>query len=924
MRLWIRRNALLLVAALGLSATTWVTLEILGSARDQLQQRFRLAAHERAGLIAAAFDQPLQQFSTLQRVFHSTGKPERSAFTHFVEPIITHPGILGFGWAPLVKSVERTPFERNAGRLLGRQYEIGDFAANGARERAPERDFYFPILFGQAPRMRQDLLGLDLSGQKNKRSLVLQALREGAPVSSGVLFSPAFNPDANGKTLIFVAPVYRDGKAPAKPEDALAQTKGVLVTALDIEQLFQQSNRHPTPTLLRTTLLDAADGSLEITRWEPADMARGMLFRLDLPNSALYKDLPGWGWRVKVEPTQAWLAANAPDLGRPGLAALAGILVTLLTMFVLRRLLMQGEALREQGARERMQSEESLRLAYEAIRQSSEGILMTDSGHRIRSVNPAFEKRTGYGAAELIGETPLILASGRNDEAFYRVIYASIEKEGHWQGEIWNQRKDGEAYPEWLTISTVAAAGDRDRHYVYIYSDLSERLETQRRIEMLAHHDPLTGLPNRILLRDRVEQAVAQASRLQSRVALMFLDLDRFKTINDSLGHPAGDALLKEVVARLKRCVRESDTISRQGGDEFIIVLNDVRDSDAVSRVAEKINQHMREPFEIEGHLLTTSFSIGVAIYPDDGHNFDTLLQKADTAMYHAKEAGRNNHRFFTEQMNRQVVEHLTLETQLRRALDNGEFVLHYQPQLDLDEGTIVGIEALIRWNSPDKGLISPARFIPIAEESGLIVPIGAWVLREACRQAREWQELGIAPVVMAVNLSAVQFRHHDLINSVINALVLSDLDARWLELELTESILIQDTEATLDAVRRLKALGLKLSVDDFGTGYSSLTYLKRFAVDKLKIDQSFVRDLARDPEDAAIVRAVIQMAHSLKLRTIAEGVENIDQANILRFFHCNEAQGFWLAKPMPAHEMEHFLRSHQSKNIVGIQGSLL
>ena len=573
---------------------------------------------------------------------------------------------------------------------------------------------------------------------------------------------------------------------------------------------------------------------------------------------------------------------------------------------------------------ERRQVEEQLRLAYEAIRQSGEGILMTDAEHRILSVNPAFEAKTGYVASEVIGQTPAILVSGRNDASFYRDMQDSVAATGVWQGEVWNQRKDGEAYPEWLGVSAVQPREGHARYYIYIYSDMSERVEAQQRIEMLVHHDPLTGLPNRLLLRDRVGQAMTQASRLQSRVALMFLDLDRFKMINDSLGHPVGDELLKEAVARLKCCVRESDTISRQGGDEFIIVLNDVRDSDAISRVAEKIHQQMGEPLSVLGHSLTSSFSIGVAIYPDDGQDFDTLLKKADTAMYHAKEAGRNGHRFFTEQMNQRVVEHLTLETQLRSALENNEFVLHYQPQMDLQDGSIVGVEALIRWNSPDSGLVAPARFIAVAEDTGLIVPIGAWVLREACRQAREWQEAGLPPLVMAVNLSAVQFRHHELIHNVINALVLSELDSQWLELELTESILIQDAETTLDAVRRLKSLGLKLSVDDFGTGYSSLTYLKRFSVDKLKIDKSFVRDLASDPEDAAIVRAIIQMAHSLRLRTIAEGVENEELANLLRVFHCDEIQGYWLTRPLPAREMEAYLRTHLARKLVGVQGSLL
>jgi diguanylate cyclase (GGDEF)-like protein/PAS domain S-box-containing protein len=560
----------------------------------------------------------------------------------------------------------------------------------------------------------------------------------------------------------------------------------------------------------------------------------------------------------------------------------------------------------------RRRSEEQLKLAFEAIRCSGEGILVTDAEHRIISANPAFEAMTGYSMQEVTGETPAFVASGRHDERFYATMHEALHSAGHWQGEVWNRRKDGEVFPEWLGVSVVREIDGRAKYFVYIYSDMTERKETQRRIEFLAHHDPLTGLPNRLLLRDRVEHALAKASRAQSGGAMIFLDLDRFKTINDSLGHPVGDALLKAVVERLKGCVRESDTISRQGGDEFIILLDDVRDRESVSRVADKIHLRMAEPVALENHALNTSFSMGIALYPEDGSDFDTLLQKADTAMYHAKEAGRNGHRFFTEQMNRQVVEHLTLETQLRFALEKKQFVLHYQPQLDLRDGRIVGVEALVRWNHPEHGLISPGRFIPVAEDSGLIVPIGAWVLGEACRQGQAWQNAGLGPFAVAVNLSAVQFRRPDLVNTVINALVLSELDSQWLELELTESLLIQDAEMTLDSLRRLKALGVKLSVDDFGTGYSSLAYLKRFAVDKLKIDQSFVRDLASDPDDAAIVRAIIQMAHSLKLKTIAEGVESEEQARILGTFKCDEVQGYRFARPMPADELEAFVRAHQ------------
>ena len=436
------------------------------------------------------------------------------------------------------------------------------------------------------------------------------------------------------------------------------------------------------------------------------------------------------------------------------------------------------------------------------------------------------------------------------------------------------------------------------------------RKATEQQIEFLAYHDALTGLPNRLLVRDRLRQATAYADRTRSRVALIFLDLDNFKTINDSLGHFVGDTLLKTAANRLRECVRDTDTISRQGGDEFLILIPDLPDADAVAPEIDKLMGRLQEPFAADGHELSTTGSIGVAIYPDDGGDFDTLLKKADMAMYRAKDAGRNAYRFFDEQMNVEALEQLAIRNGLRRALEHGEFVLHYQPQIDLGSGRVVGAEALIRWNNPERGMIPPGRFIAIAEDNGLIVPIGEWVMNEACRQAAAWKNSGFSDVAVAVNLSAVQFKRSDVERTVTRALEASGLDPSLLELELTESLLIRDTESVLATVTRLKRLGVRLSIDDFGTGYSSLSYLTRFSVDKLKIDQSFICDLASDPEDAAIVRAIIQMARSLGLRTLAEGVEAEGMLEHLRLFRCDEAQGYHFARPMPAAEFSDYLRS--------------
>lgn len=436
--------------------------------------------------------------------------------------------------------------------------------------------------------------------------------------------------------------------------------------------------------------------------------------------------------------------------------------------------------------------------------------------------------------------------------------------------------------------------------------DVTEQKMVEKQVEFLAHHDILTELPNRMLAQSRCEQSIAYAKRNKSKVALLFIDLDDFKTINDSLGHLAGDTMLKMVANRLKKYIRQTDTLSRQGGDEFLMMLTDVEDADDVSTVAQKLLREFEKPFQLDTHNISSSISIGIALYPDDGRYFEALLQCADTAMYKAKEAGRNTYCFFTETMNQEIFEHLHIQNDLKKAVIQHQFVLHYQPQIDLETNTISGVEALLRWNHPEKGLVPPMKFIPIAEATGLIVDIGAWVIYEACHQASKWHQQGIH-ITIAVNISAVQFRRGNLEYVIKKALESSGLNPQYLELELTESILIHNTENILHAIRRLKSLGIKLSIDDFGTGYSSLSYLKRFAVDKLKIDQSFIRDILKDQEDNVIVKAIIQMAKSLNLKTIAEGVESQEIVNLVQQHGCDEVQGYYFAKPMCAEDFIHY-----------------
>jgi len=561
-----------------------------------------------------------------------------------------------------------------------------------------------------------------------------------------------------------------------------------------------------------------------------------------------------------------------------------------------------GAVISSRDITERKRAEAELRLAARVFENSREAIVITDADSRILSVNQAFTDITGYAAEEAVGQTPRLLTSGRHDRDFFQAMWHALVTEGHWQGEIWNRRKNGDVYPEWLGVTAVSDARGHLTHYVGIFSDLSERKATADQIEFLAHHDPLTALPNRVLLHDRLDRALAQAERQQAKVALLVLDIDRFKLVNDSLGHELGDQLLQAVAMRLHEHVRETDTVSRQGSDEFLVLLPDTGIEGAERVVVNLLKCVGGEPFRIAAHELGVTASVGVSLYPAHGRDGDTLVKHANTALEYAKNGGGNAHRFFTASMNVNTLERLHLETSLRAALDKGEFLLHYQPQASLSSGRIVGAEALLRWQHPEWGLVAPGRFIPVAEDSGLIVPIGEWVLREACHQARAWQEAGLTRITVAVNLSALQFKRTDLLTTVTRALAESGLAPECLELELTESILIQDVDSALRVVREMRDMGLKLSIDDFGTGYSSLSYLQKLAVDKLKIDRSFVRGLADEEADsAAIVHAIIQLAHNLKLLTVAEGVETVEQLNFLRDHDCDEVQGYYLGRPLPA-----------------------
>jgi diguanylate cyclase (GGDEF)-like protein/PAS domain S-box-containing protein len=551
-----------------------------------------------------------------------------------------------------------------------------------------------------------------------------------------------------------------------------------------------------------------------------------------------------------------------------------------------------------------------LRKLTAAVEQSPVTVVITDLDGNIEYVNPAFTATSGYAAEEVMGKNPRILKSGYTTEKEYEAMWKSISAGEPWFGLFRNMRKDGSLFWEEAVIAPVRSAAGVITQFIAVKQDITTRMEAEERATFLTFHDPLTKLPNRMLGKTRMDRAMANADQLGLKSALLFVDVDHFKRINDSLGYLVGDRLLQALAERIQSCLRETDTLSRLGGDEFLIVLSAVEDEEAIDRIATAILEQAAASFSIDGFELSITLSVGVAVYPDDGREFDLLHKQADMAMYFAKKSGRNTYRFYSPRMETDANEYLLILNGLRKALERNEFVLYYQPQICLSSGTVVGAEALIRWNHPELGFVPPGRFISVAEDSGLIAEIGAWVLQEACRQAVRWQQLGLAQLVVSVNLSAVQFKRGGLPQIVRGALAAANLAPSCLCLELTESILLEDNANVLAIVQQLKSLGVSLSLDDFGTGYASFAYLRSFKLDELKIDQSFIREITKNAGDERIVKSIVELAKGFGLRTIAEGVEDAASLNIIREAGCDRVQGFYFARPMPEGDFAAFMAS--------------
>ena len=925
----------LLVLAVGLAITVFAFVAARRTEFERIDQDMQQRVDERFVAVMDGFRNALESLLTVNRVFDVDPAISREQFENFTQPILDrHPYIQAFGFERAVTAAERPAYEARM-RKINPDFRITQLR-DGRLVAVPEQADYLIVDYVSPIEGNVAALGLDVTSNPVIMEANGATRRLLLPVATG-LFPLA---QGHGEHLGFLAtlPVYAPTSAPgAKASEArlIGFTTAVFRPQALIDGTLAAANLRAIPNVEFAVYLGpVGDAAHTVYRHregeaQPGDyliLPRWLLY--DKPSPIAHSfEAAGKTWHMVATAQEGFFASHASRaLGVLVLGTLLSTTLALyiqfqiersrgITVLVERRTaeLLEANRLLQEDNEARRRAEQALRMRERAIEASNNAVVITSARppfFPIEYVNPAFERITGFKPEDVIGKSCNILWGQDSEQSgMHEILQSGMEqREGH--ATMRNYRKDGT--PFWCEIFIAPVKDDAGRvdHFVAIQYDITETRRYQEELETLANRDNLTGLANRNLLNDRLNQALLHAANHQLPLWVAYLDLDRFKFVNDTVGHRVGDRLLRQIARRLEAGLRNSDTIARVGADEFILVLQERADELAVADELQRLLDAIARPLADEDHEFFLSASIGVAAYPNDGNDPETLIKHADIAMYRAKETGRNNAQFFTAAMNQRALERLRIESDLRNALERQELLLHYQPQVDLQTGRVVGVEALLRWEHRELGMVPPGRFIALAEETGLIVPIGAWVLRTACAQAKAWQQEGFAPLRMAVNLSARQFVQKDLVESIAATLVETGLDAACLEIELTESLVMTDVERAIGVLRSLKSLGVKLSIDDFGTGYSSLSYLTRFPIDVLKIDQSFVRDITLDAEDAAIAAAIISLAHSLKLQVIAEGVETEAQLTFLRRHRCDQMQGYYFSRPVPPAELLRMLKT--------------
>ena len=927
-------------AALTLLFGLLLTALLFASVRRVETQTAKIRFHEAATLRIHAVQWGLadavEQALVVNQLFRTVGDVNRAQFNSFVAPLLArHPEIQALSFQRVLQHADRARYEAEQ-RKRDPDYQITEFV-DGVKRPAALRDSYNVVEYIQPRKGNDAAVGLNTSAIDSNAQERLRSRQTGQPISTGLLSLVQDRGFHAG--FLVLAPVYMRGAPVDTEAQRLRAVVGETAVAFRVDHLCHSlldKNKMLNTPGVTVSIYQASsavesqlafrDGQATPPRAQPSHIPAWLLYNQAEPESASF-DLAGKPWHIQVAQAPApFMATHSGSL----YALLGGIVSSLLAAAAVYSLVSRGpaierlaseriSALRDANRRLsddlalRMRTEKSLRLREKVIEVSSNAIIICSAEaphYAIEYVNPAFESITGYSAAEVVGKSLRTLQGSSQDHQNIEEISAALREQREGHAVLRNFRKDGTGYWNDLFISPVRDETGAIVNFVVAQYDISAVMRYEAELEFQARHDALTGLANRNLLTERLERAISQARHGNTEVWVVFVDLDRFKFVNDTLGHEAGDALLKVLAERLKLAVREADTVARMGGDEFVLVLPEGSSREASLKVIDDIMDAIARPLIIQSHEFFLTCSIGIATYPSDGGTADMLTKHADIAMYRAKEMGRNTYQFYTSAMSERTLARLEIEADLRHALDRGELTLHYQAQIDLAGANIFGMEALLRWNHPRHGMIAPSRFIALAEEMGLIVPIGAWVLRTACEQTLAWQQAGLGQLRVAVNLSPRQFTQKGLAQSIAAILSETGLDARFLELELTESMVMTDVDTAITILRDLKQLGVQIAIDDFGTGYSSLSYLRRFPLDVLKIDQSFVSDITLGEDGAAIVRTIISLAHSLRLKVIAEGVETGEQLAYLREHGCDHVQGYLFSRPVGAPQFEAMVRN--------------
>ncbi|QAU35995.1 EAL domain-containing protein [Janthinobacterium sp. 17J80-10] len=926
-----------LTLALGVAVAFFLFLSLRDLEDKAQSAEFQQQANLRALRLEQGLGEAVNAAVILNQLFVVNETVSREQFHIFTQPLLQrHPYIQAFNFHRIVPASERAAYEE------AMRQKFPGFAmmemADGKRVPARARERHIVVDYLEPMRGNEAALGLDVSTHAHLVESMRQAADAGAPTASDLLLLAQGKDEARLGFEVII-PVYRKGALLSDVQSRRDAWIGDVAVIFSVRNLIEKA-------LGSDGLLSGTSPDIRVYAAASADESR-LAYRnsTEAPGNAEEAGWHAWmlphaakpvahGFLVAGKPWHMVIAPTAqPALfGQYGsfYVLIGGILFSLLAAAYIHALVTREQRVRrlvqertheahlanrllrqDIAARERL--EKDLKLRNRAIEASPNAIIITSAeapDYPIEYVNPAFLHMTGYAEEEIIGRSMRLLMGTDNKQPAIAEFKAATVEQRPGHATMRSYRKDGTMFWNDLYTSPVRDADGKVTHFVAAQYDITDMKRYEAELEIRANQDTLTGLANRNLLRDRLAQALAFAARYAHPVWVVHLDLDRFKFINDTLGLSAGDELLKQVAVRLQACARDTDTVARLAADEFVLVLPQRSDESAAIHTMQRIMESAADPYVIEGHEFFITISAGMAVYPTDGEDAETLMRHADVAMYRAKETGRNNYQFYTPAMNARAMERLRLEGDLRVALEQGQFELHFQPQVNLHTGKVHGVEALVRWQHPTFGTVAPARFIGMAEETGLIVPLGAWVICAACIQAKAWQDAGFGEIRVAVNLSTRQFTQSDLVDSISNVLRECGLAPHCLEIELTESMIMEDVDRAIGTLRALAGLGVQISVDDFGTGYSSLAYLKRLPIDVLKIDQSFVRDITLDPDDAAIVATIVSLAHSLRLEVIAEGVETAEQLEFLRGHGCDAMQGYYFSKPLPADQLEELLRS--------------